>query len=585
MKKLYQFLGSLPMAVILLVLLGTTLGFGTWCEAKYGTPAAQHFFYHALWFQVLLFLLGITLIISALHRLPWQKHHVGFVMTHLGIILILIGNLLGIWFGVEGQLFIPEGESTEELRLARDVLWVQPENPGTPFTFPLDFSARPWIHDVDRSFSVGRGDKSFKITVDRYFPNASVEEKVIAGEEEFPAVHLELSAAKEAPQEAWLFSRDPERFGFRWGDAHVLFFEVRTDEELAVIGRPLPLQTPQAHDKGRLRLEFPDHQVKEIPVESFLGKTVPVDGTPYTLSLKDYFPDFIITEEGPKSRSENPQNPAISFVLKGPEGEDAFLAFALHPEFEERHGVKRLIPVKATYEMATTLPPLPPSLIGVVRSPNVWQIVMTSPDGTERKVLPFSLNETYTHPWLDLSFRVLERVPNARLLQEFHLKDNDVQQQAIHVVVEQGKGRREEWIAHGNIAHVSMEKEMAVISYQPAQRKLPFPVKLVDFRKKEYPGTTVPSAFESDVEIDDAGKGIRLSKTLSMNHPFTYRGYTMFQGSFVEGPVETTVLAVRKDPGTPVVYTGFITVVVGVLLLFYLRTNGSHRETIKIHVR
>ena len=212
-------------------------------------------------------------------------------------------------------------------------------------------------------------------------------------------------------------------------------------------------------------------------------------------------------------------------------------------------------------------------------------MVLTSSDGAEKKILPCSLNETYTHPWLDLSFRILESLPKARLIQEFHLKDNEVQQQAIHLIVEQGKGKKEEWLSHGGVAHVEMEKEMVVVAFQPAQKTLPFSVKLIDFRKKEYPGTSVPSSFESDLEIQDAKRGLRLSKTISMNHPLTYRGYTLFQSSFAEGEVETTILSVRKDPGTPVVYTGFITVVVGILLLFYLRTNGSHREIGKINVR
>ena len=562
------------MAVALLVALGIALSLGTWCEAKYGTPAAQHYFYHAAWFQILLFFLAATLVVSALSRLPWEKHHLGFITTHLGIILILIGNLLGIWFGVEGQLMIPEGESRDALTLTRDVLWVESDNPGIPSVFPVDFSTRPWVHDVHQDFSITSEGKPFAITVDRYFPNATVNEKIEAGKEEFPAIRLELSALAQEPQEAWLFARDPERFGFRWGEAHVLFFEVGTDQELLALESVEQQRKPQ--DKGTLRLEFPHPQlVREIPVDASLGQTFQIDGTPYTISLKDYFADFAITAEGPTSRSENPQNPALSFILKGPEGEDRFLVFALHPEFEERHGLKRSIHVQATYEMEAALPPLPPSLFGIVRSPSEWRVVMTSADGAEKKVLPLTLNETYTHPWLQASFRILESLPAAKLVQEFQLKNNDIRQQVIHAAVERDGQKQEQWLVHGAAAHFSFADHRLVLAYRPATRPLPFSVKLIDFRKKEYPGTSIASAFESDLEIADSARGLRLSKTISMNHPLTYRGYTMFQASFSEGPVETTVLSVRKDLGTPVVYAGFITVVLGLLLMFYLRTNGS----------
>src|SRR3990167_3575905 len=96
MKNFYQFLGSLPMAIVVLLLIGTALAFGTRHEALYGTPAAQHYFYRAVWFQILLVVLAFNLVISALRRHPWKRRHIGFVMTHLGIITILVGNLIGI---------------------------------------------------------------------------------------------------------------------------------------------------------------------------------------------------------------------------------------------------------------------------------------------------------------------------------------------------------------------------------------------------------------------------------------------------------------------------------------------------------
>ncbi|MBI2174147.1 MAG: cytochrome c biogenesis protein ResB, partial [Candidatus Omnitrophica bacterium] len=47
-----------------------------------------------------------------------------------------------------------------------------------------------------------------------------------------------------------------------------------------------------------------------------------------------------------------------------------------------------------------------------------------------------------------------------------------------------------------------------------------------------------------------------------------------YQSSFIPGTPETTVLAVRSDPGTPLVYAGFLIVIGGVVSLFWLRPNG-----------
>jgi cytochrome c biogenesis protein ResB len=61
---------------------------------------------------------------------------------------------------------------------------------------------------------------------------------------------------------------------------------------------------------------------------------------------------------------------------------------------------------------------------------------------------------------------------------------------------------------------------------------------------------------------------VALTRTISMNNPLKYRGYSLFQSSYIPGQVETTVLSVRNDPGTPLVYAGFLVVLFGVIALF-----------------
>ena len=60
-------------------------------------------------------------------------------------------------------------------------------------------------------------------------------------------------------------------------------------------------------------------------------------------------------------------------------------------------------------------------------------------------------------------------------------------------------------------------------------------------------------------------------RTIRMNHPLRYLGYSLFQSSYVPGEVETTVLSVRNDPGTPIVYAGFLIVIGGVVTMFITR--------------
>ena len=79
-------MGSLAMAVSLLVAIAVVLAWGTIYEARHGTASVQRFIYHAWWFQALLAFLGINLAVAALERWPWQRRHIPFVLAHIGSI-------------------------------------------------------------------------------------------------------------------------------------------------------------------------------------------------------------------------------------------------------------------------------------------------------------------------------------------------------------------------------------------------------------------------------------------------------------------------------------------------------------------
>ncbi len=61
---------------------------------------------------------------------------------------------------------------------------------------------------------------------------------------------------------------------------------------------------------------------------------------------------------------------------------------------------------------------------------------------------------------------------------------------------------------------------------------LPFIILLKDFRVEHYPSGQ-PKSFESDLVIQDGDQ--RLAKTIAVNHPLKYKGYTIFQASFGDG--------------------------------------------------
>jgi len=582
MRFFLRFFGSLKIAIVLLVGIAMVLAWGTIYETRFGTASVQRFVYQSWWFQGLLGFLAFNLALAAWSRFPWKRKHLPFLMAHLGIILILFGGILGGRFGIEGQLIIPEGQAENVLRLPQNVLVVSQPNPGTPHVIPTHFETTAWNHEPHALFHVPLEERPIQLVVDRYYPDAVVEEVVSDdGETENPAVRLALR--HEAQEESlWLLARDPERFGVRWGEVHVLFLEPSTDAQLAQLtklidphgGAGADARVLRASARGTVTITLPVRaEPYEIAVPETMGRTVPLDGSPYVVTFKEYFADLVISEDGLVNRSEEPNNPAVAFTLRGPEGTDAHLLFALHPDFPSLHARRNAIDAEVAYRHPVASE-LPPDAIVILRRPGgdgALLAVMTDAAGGQQPIEPLTLQTTYTHPGLGYEFEITQYYLRAALSRRFVNRGDEVRAEAVHLMVEDGTHAGDAWVRLHESAHVPLGEHTVHVEYRPAQRELPFTIKLLDFRKIDYPGTQMAAGFESDVQLSDPQRGMILMRQISMNNPLKYRGYSFFQSSYIPGAVETTVLSVRNDPGTPFVYAGFIIVVLGVVLMFALR--------------
>ena len=168
MKRGLQFIGSITIAVPLLVAIALVLAWGTIYEARFGTAAVQRFIYHSWWFQTLLGFLAVNLALAALERYPWQRRHLPFVLAHIGIILVLVGGILGSRFGVEGQLIIPEGQAERTLQQPGNILTIHQPNPGLHHVIPTNFETQAWVHEPNLRVPVQLPGRSVQLTVDRY---------------------------------------------------------------------------------------------------------------------------------------------------------------------------------------------------------------------------------------------------------------------------------------------------------------------------------------------------------------------------------------------------------------------------------
>ena len=97
--------------------------------------------------------------------------------------------------------------------------------------------------------------------------------------------------------------------------------------------------------------------------------------------------------------------------------------------------------------------------------------------------------------------------------------------------------------ANVNIAE-GQQADLAFIDYKDGYllQKLPFIISVEDFRIEHY-ASGQPKSFESDLAITGPDLPTPLRQTISVNHPMSYKGYTIYQNSFGDGGSELKLKA------------------------------------------
>ena len=112
--------------------------------------------------------------------------------------------------------------------------------------------------------------------------------------------------------------------------------------------------------------------------------------------------------------------------------------------------------------------------------------------------------------------------------------------------------------------------DVYMIAARKSQRPLPFTVRLESFQKFAYPGTDMAEEYESIVSIIDGE--IQWQSPIRMNEPLRYKGYTLYQSSFIQaGGQVFSVLSVVKNAGRVFPYISSIVMCIGLLIHLFAR--------------
>lgn len=138
-KKLYIFLGSVQLAVTLIAISALFIIAGTWIESiNQSHLSAANLIYHNPVFKLLLIFFFANILVSALQRWPFRYKHIPFLITHLGLLMIIAGVFIKNVYGVQGSMDIAEGSGSHTFFIPDTyALYVEKREPSQSATYEL----------------------------------------------------------------------------------------------------------------------------------------------------------------------------------------------------------------------------------------------------------------------------------------------------------------------------------------------------------------------------------------------------------------------------------------------------------------
>ncbi len=321
--KLLAPLSSIRLAVVTMVTLGSVCGFATFYEMQHGTPAVQRDIYQTPWFALLLGLLGMNVFSVMASRYPWTKHHIGFLTAHVGILAVLVGSVISIYRGLDSNMALFEGETSDRVTLHDKTLQVALPGQGAQGGFPVSFEKRPPGPGREQRFAIP--GSAVVLVAEEYQPHVAVSETFEPAEAGTPALHFVLQAPM-ATQDGWLVPDDPDRGHLDLGMVSFAFHAATSDEQ----ARQLLAQPEGANHLsfvaapgGKLSYAASDSSAALQTGEVEPGQPVRTGWPALAVSVDHFLPAAAavrsVAPQKPPLKEEQ-RRPAVRVRLEGPRG-------------------------------------------------------------------------------------------------------------------------------------------------------------------------------------------------------------------------------------------------------------------------
>lgn len=574
-NKIRALFRSVKFAVVLLSLIALTCLVGTIVSQSPSVPghpgepasvigkAAQWYFrWHDIYRSPLLVTLIGLLAVNVLTctakslRRPTSRN-LGFILTHTSIVVILAGVVMGQIAREEGTMKLHERESGTAV--TRD--------DGTTFDlgfsvaldeFTVEYYDRPTERIVvlrgekelvlpvvvDREYPIGDGAGSLRIT-DRV-PHATVTASIVEDERGKlnPAIRVSMER-QERNVSGWMFAAEDTDTPFFDNAVSVRYLSCGTEQEYH---RALLDASSPGAERLIVRLPGVD-TVETFPVE--IGKRFPVKDTDYVLEILRYLPDFRLdtgTRE-PVSASDDPLNPAIEVNLSDGERSLKRWVFALFPEFSHTHSGEAETEVELTYVVPAK------EIVRTVDLDGRRTMLVRPVAGAPAEVETVQIGEKVQLGETGWVFTLAERVARPRFVREVAPSRDPRDKPAVQVSIKE--------------SHTDVEEAIWLMTNMPEE---------IGTTRLVYSRERVPKQYTSKVRLLE--DGLTKRGEVRVNAPLKYGGFAFYQSSYGNDGTEFTVLQVKRDPGVPIVYLGFLLLCSGLLYRLYARQPRDLRSGI-----
>jgi hypothetical protein len=218
-NKILKFIGSIRLALILFLVIILVSFIGV-----LGPPEFQANIYYSGWFFLLSTLFALNLFVCGIERLFFLPKKWGSAITHLSVLVILLGSLISFFFNQRGTIAFVEGQMEDSFLSKKGLkplnFKVLLEDFNLQWYTPDNFKVRVYLKDkgVKRSYEAIPG-KEYKIkgtdysfSALRYLPDFKMDEerKISSNSEQpnNPAILIKIKSPK-GLEERWLFAKYP----------------------------------------------------------------------------------------------------------------------------------------------------------------------------------------------------------------------------------------------------------------------------------------------------------------------------------------------------------------------------------------